>query len=152
MTLAESFDEHWVADPSTGCWNWLRGKQSHGYGCLCVNYKMIKAHRFSYEQKVGPIPAGLQVLHRCDNPGCVNPEHLFLGSHSDNMRDKASKGRVRVPLGEKSHLSKLVATDAERIRDIYRNGGITQRELARYFDTHQSNVSLIVRGSTWARA
>lgn len=76
-----------------GCWLWTKGRMPFGYGAIVVNGKTKLAHRVSYEAHVGPIPSGLCVLHRCDVPPCVNPEHLFLGTQLDNMRDKIAKGR-----------------------------------------------------------
>lgn len=86
----------------SGCWEWtgaIRGKS--GYGAIKVNGKMISAHRHSYEQHKGPIVNGLLVCHTCDNRKCVNPDHLFLGTHSDNMQDAYRKGRLCIPDGTK---------------------------------------------------
>lgn len=75
-----------------GCWVWT-GCRSHDYGLMGANKARILAHRFSWELHYGPIPNGLGVLHRCDNPPCVRPDHLFLGTFEDNMKDKIAKGR-----------------------------------------------------------
>lgn len=96
MTLAERF---WAkVRKSKGCWEWTGAKQHNGYGFIHTGGHVIRrplrAHRASWELHYGPIPAGLWVLHRCDNPSCVRPDHLFLGSRSDNMKDCAAKGRV----------------------------------------------------------
>lgn len=80
--------------PETGCWNWTAGKDRQGYGILKLNRSMKKAHRVSYEYYVGPVPEGLLVCHNCDNPTCVNPTHLFTGTHQDNNQDKVNKGRA----------------------------------------------------------
>jgi hypothetical protein len=79
-----------LLDPKSGCWIWPVG---HRYGLTSYKDKTVLAHRLSYTLFVGDIPEGMCVCHKCDNPKCVNPEHLFLGSHSDNERDKAEKGR-----------------------------------------------------------
>jgi hypothetical protein len=82
-------------DKSDGCWVWTANKLPRGYGLFqFASRKAVTAHRLSYEMANGPIPAGLFVLHRCDNPSCVRPDHLFAGTHTDNMCDAARKGRL----------------------------------------------------------
>jgi hypothetical protein len=83
-----------MPEPNTGCLLWLGKVGTDGYGLFKVGGKRRAAHRVSYEIHKGPIPPGLWVLHRCDTPACVNPEHLFLGTHADNMRDMVAKGRM----------------------------------------------------------
>lgn len=80
-------------DPETGCWIWMAGLRGNGYGNVRVPGKNAPAHRVSYEFHVGPIPPKTEVCHRCDVPRCINPDHLFLGSHAINMADMAAKGR-----------------------------------------------------------
>lgn len=75
-----------------GCWNWI-WNTIDGYGRTLVKDKSLLAHRVSYELHIGEIPDGIYVLHKCDNPGCVNPDHLFLGTNTDNMRDMVNKSR-----------------------------------------------------------
>lgn len=89
------FDNWSVPEPNTGCLLWL-GHSFDRYGVLRVRGKYMRAHRFAYERINGPIGAGLCVLHRCDTPMCVNPEHLFLGTQKDNMLDRERKGRGSV--------------------------------------------------------
>jgi transposase len=95
--IEERFAEKYVIDAETGCWNWTGAKIPGGYGHL-HQYRGndIPAHRFSYECHIGPVPAGMIVRHTCDNPGCVNPNHLCLGTHVDNMKDMDRRGRARV--------------------------------------------------------
>lgn len=78
---------------SAGCWEWLKAKAGNGYGVISFNQKMHYSHRVSYRFFVGEIPPSMNVLHRCDNPSCVNPEHLFLGTQKDNVADMIKKGR-----------------------------------------------------------
>lgn len=83
-----------VVHPETGCWDWTGAKDTHGYGHMHVNGRLQRVHRLAFELFVSPIPAGLWVLHRCDRRHCVSPEHLFLGTHDDNMNDAKTKGRM----------------------------------------------------------
>ena len=85
---------------TTTCWNWTAAKRN-GYGVIKIDKKLIAVHRLSYEMHKGRIPAGLMICHSCDNPLCVNPDHLFLGTGSINMRDAMSKGRIIIPNGIK---------------------------------------------------
>src|ERR1035438_7769338 len=83
------------------CWVWLSTKNKQSYGVFAIKRKSVKAHRISWEIKNGKIPDRIFVLHKCDNPQCVNPDHLFLGSAKDNTQDMLSKGRNRNAYGEK---------------------------------------------------
>lgn len=91
-SIAERLEANTIPEPNTGCLLWLAGS-SRGYGVLTINYKAKQAHRLAYELNHGPIPVGLFVCHRCDTPACCNPDHLFLGTQRDNVRDSVSKGR-----------------------------------------------------------
>lgn len=82
-------------DKSSGCWVWIGHRAKSGYGRIQNKGKKVRSHRLSYETYVGKIPDGMNVLHRCDNPPCINPDHLFLGTHKDNMKDAQNKGRFR---------------------------------------------------------
>ncbi len=82
-------------DETTGCWEWNLSKQSNGYGQMKHEGKMKRAHRVSFEAFNGPIPSRMEVMHKCDNRGCVNPKHLSLGTHQANMIDMVEKGRVK---------------------------------------------------------
>ena len=93
--------QHFYDVQPNGCWNWAGANGD--YGLKYANGRKYKAHRWMYEQHVGPIPAGHGVLHKCDNPSCVNQDHLFTGTQADNMQDCISKGRLNVA-GNAKHL------------------------------------------------
>ena len=130
-----------------GCWEWNAGCWKNGYGAFGLDGKTQRAHRVSYQLYLGEIPEGLQVLHKCDNRACVNPEHLFLGTHADNMKDCAKKGRYGSPSGEKHYKSKL--TD-EQVADIRarQKAGVKGTDLAREFGLTPSGISRIVLNKT----
>lgn len=132
----------WSETPQ-GCWEWNGSRFPRGYGQFSVNGKLCYAHRFAYRIHHGPFPSDLKILHRCDNPPCVNPEHLFLGTTQDNSDDMCRKGRSAS--GEQSGLHRLTDTQVLEIRRRYAAGDIRQRDLAVEFGTCQSNISLIVR-------
>jgi len=92
MGLLERFMAKVSPEPTSGCWLWT-GANVRGYGQLHLAGKMVRAHRLSYELRHGPLPEGSCVLHECDMPSCVNPDHLKVGSQTENMRDKGLRGR-----------------------------------------------------------
>ena len=85
------------------CWEWHGTLRADGYGQIRIGASNVLAHRLAWQLAVGPIPDDLCVLHRCDNPPCVNPDHLWLGTHADNMHDMFAKGRERIVLRERTH-------------------------------------------------
>lgn len=109
-------------DKYQDCWTWLGSTHKKGYGYFWYNKKMGKAHRFSYELFINKIPEGLWVLHHCDNPSCVNPDHLFLGTNSDNVKDKVIKGRQYKPKGILNNHAKLKEKDVLKIRFLLKMG------------------------------
>jgi len=134
-----------------GCLEWQGYRETFGYGQIRINGKLYKAHRYAFELAYGPIPEGLVICHRCDNPPCCNPEHLFLGTHADNIADRCAKGRTRTGhlYGEESVSAILTAADVISIRTQYAAGGVTQTGLASEYGVTQSAIWLIVHNKKW---
>lgn len=163
--LVDRFMEKVSKDAATGCWNWIGAKRRKGYGAVNEGGgrgKGRQAHRVAYELFVGPIPEGegfhgTCVCHRCDNPACVNPEHLFLGTVADNNRDMWGKGRGksspprhRLPewsrRGEEHHNAKVTAAQVAEIR----SSNDSLRALAERFGVSKSAVHAIRIGKNWS--
>lgn len=131
-----------------GCWLWTGSTDSDGYGVLTVNYTTKKAHRISWElHNRAKLGSNVCVLHSCDNPRCVNPEHLFAGTHLDNSNDKVSKRRH--VFGTNCHTTKLKESDVLDIRHKYSSGNFTMNAIAREYGVSGVNISAIVKGETW---
>jgi HNH endonuclease len=126
------------------CWEWQAGK-TKGYGTFSHNGKIVYAHRVSWELTNGFIPNDLWVLHKCDNPACVNPEHLFLGTRQDNTDDMMHKGRNRQLHGDKHPAHKLTDAQVQFIRKSYDKYRITQTELAKMMNVSQGQIHNIVK-------
>jgi hypothetical protein len=129
------------------CWLWSGRRNNHGYGQLRFRNKQWVASRFAWLIFKGPIPAGMCVLHRCDVPACVNPDHLFLGSHADNMRDMKKKGRGRDATGEANSRAKLKEADVRAIRVL--KGQVSYAQIAEKFGVSSGMVSMIVNRQNW---
>lgn len=139
------FDERYTIDDATGCWLWVGGTNTSGYGCYAAEGQKT-AHRVAYIRFKGPIPPGMHVLHKCDRPNCVNPEHLFLGTHQDNMVDLRKKGRAYGAKGEANFGAKLTAAQAEAIMADPRSAQVIAQE----YGVTLAAVGLIRNGRTWA--
>ena len=133
-------------DPVTGCIEWMGYRVERGYGQIRWGDAMEGAHRVAYMLKHGPIPTGLSVLHKCDNPPCCNDEHLFLGTHADNSADMVTKGREAK--GEKQGGAKLKAADVEGIRRLLAEGK-SQADLASVYGVSRAQIGNIKRGQAW---
>jgi hypothetical protein len=137
---------------SEACWWWEGTKNNKGYGMfMAVSPNKSLAHRFSWELVNGPIPKGKNLLHQCDNPACVNPTHLILGTHEENMRDMHRKGRGKfIPhLGENNGSSKLTDVQVREIRQRYSEGNITQQQLADKYGVSDGLISFVVTRRAW---
>ena len=147
----DEFDTFWGKVKKTDyCWEWTASK-TYGYGQFVFNKKHYRAHRFSWGIHFGDIPAGLIVCHKCDNPSCVRPDHLFLGTTKDNVSDKLSKGRHRFgrSYGPKNHAVKVKEIDASKVINLF-NSGLRVREIAPMFCVGKSTVSNIIRRQHWS--
>lgn len=130
------------------CWNW-KAYNWKGYGSFAVgNRRNEKSHRISWTLTFGSIPEGLFVCHKCDNPSCCNPYHLFLGTNADNMRDMVEKGRSAGLEGEENPAAKLNLGQVVRIRNLYEEG-LTQLEIGKMFNVSRTVVGAIVRKEIW---
>lgn len=139
-------------DKTDGCWLWTAARNTKGYGRFRVDGNLVSPHRFAYELEVGPIPNGLWVLHHCDNPRCVNPGHLFLGTHSDNMRDSFAKGRMDMQgRGVKAGraLARLPDDEAKTAIEEYRGGRKTQVGLAGEYGISVRAMGDIIRRTSY---
>lgn len=131
------------------CWEWLAGKNVGGYGQIKIKNKMYIAHRISWFLCNGEIPEGLRVCHTCDNPGCVNPTHLFLGTDKDNMRDKKEKGRNASRAGENNGQHKLTEAQVIEIREKYIPYKYTLIMIAEEYGMSKSAIQYIIEYKSW---
>lgn len=132
------------------CWEWLGAIDRYGYGNFTGETKKELAHRYSYRLANGFVPVGLSVCHSCDNAGCVNPAHLFAGTHQDNMADLTRKGRTAS--GERNGRAKLTVETVRSIRAAYRPNKVTVPMLAEQFGVNRHIVADIIRRRTWRAA
>jgi hypothetical protein len=153
--LREAFNARYLVNQETGCWEWTGEKSKGNYGqyqtakfrepgAQKYTRKRIYAHRLSWELHYGPIPDKLEVCHRCDNPPCVNPRHLFLGTHAENQRDMAEKARSQ--RGERQHRARLTEFAVREIMASTESNIV----LGRRFGVNDATISNVRCGATWA--
>lgn len=159
------------------CWLWTAAKLNGGYGAFQDEGRTLRAHRVSWELAYGSIPCGIQVLHHCDNPACVRPDHLFLGTGKDNMKDRDTKGRQAcgdrhgsrlhperrprgvqhysrarpdlVPRGDRSGQAKLTSVQVAHIRREYIPYKVSYTALAKKYGVHPETIGRIIRRENW---
>ncbi len=145
----------WEVNKETGCWEIVsHAPLRHGYRNIRRNGKRYKAQRWVWQETYGPIPPGICVLHRCDNPACINPDHLFLGTMTDNIKDRDQKGRTARQKGEKHGGSKLVEKQVKEIRRKYikgvdRNNRGNGTALAKEYGITRGMICCIIRRKNW---
>lgn len=137
-------EEH-IEHKENGCIEWVGHKNSQGYGRIQVNHKDIRTHRLAYELANGPIPEGMVVRHKCDNPSCINPAHLEIGTQQENIRDRGERGRTFVHAGETTPNSKLTNKDVLYILQSSDNNTF----LGKKFGVNSSTILAIKRRKTW---
>jgi hypothetical protein len=144
----ERFWLHVPEDRSHGCWEWRGTRRAGGYGRLMTTKPgTMAAHRASWIIHNGPIPHGMVICHRCDNPPCVNPAHLFLGTQIDNIADMVSKGRQRSLTGTAVATSKFSEEEIQRLRDMA-STGLSFSAIARETGVSKAHVRRVVRGQS----
>jgi len=137
-----------IKHPDGGCWEWTAGRTSHArHGLFFHDGPYHRAHRFAYQLVNGPIPEGMVVRHLCHNPICVRPDHLALGTQTENVRDTVDAGRQA--RGERSWAARLTEADVRILRVRHAAGGVTYAELAAEFGVGESTVGMAVTGKTW---
>ena len=144
-TTEERFNEKWSLNSSNGCWEWTAHTKDWGYGTFYVDASNTNdgAHRFSYAHHTGPIPKGMLVCHSCDNPKCVNPTHLFLGTNADNTADSVSKHRQAKGIDVSS--AKLTPVKVLEIRASLKRNVI----LAKEYGVSPQNIGCIKKRYSW---
>lgn len=148
-TLSISNIHERVLVGSNGCWIWQQNVDMNGYGEVTLHSKKMNAQRASWIIHKGEIPSGLHVLHTCDVRSCVNPAHLFLGDHKENMQDMDTKGRRVSVKGEDVGGAKLTHEKVRVIKELLRSAALTHSAIGEMFGVSKSCISYINRGKTW---
>jgi len=138
--------------PETGCWEWEAKLMQSGYGGFYIDGKTTTAHRAGWILFKGDVPKTIEVCHKCDNPKCVNPDHMFLGTHEENMKDAWRKERFsnrKIQRGEEVGTSKLTNNDVLEIRKLHSGDNKTMGEIAAIFDVTKGTIWKVLSGRSW---
>jgi len=146
-TLAEAFYDKCKISDTNSCIEWEGIVGHFGYGNLKYNKKMLRAHRVSYELFNGHLSEGKIICHRCNNPKCVNPKHLYAGTHKQNHKDRQNGQRALK--GENHGRSKLTEKQVLEIREKYRPYKVTNKMLAKAYDVHVETIKSINIRKNW---
>ena len=150
----ETIKRRTKVNPVTGCWEWV-GTKRNGYGRTTTGSrtdgtrKSISAHRLSYLLFKGDIPPGHEICHKCDNPCCINPDHLFTGTRQDNVNDREQKGRSVVLRGENNGRAKMTANDVYAARAERASKGTSYHALAGKYGVSKKTIMDAVKGKHW---
>lgn len=146
----EIIKRFWLSVPKKEpdqCWEWQGHKDRSNYGQIRINGRWARSHRLSFVINVGLLIEGMSICHSCDNPACVNPAHLWQGTNHENILDKVKKGRAKVGIGERQHLSKLTPALVSKIRELA--GKVGHRQLAKMFNVARQSISCVINRRTW---
>ena len=149
MNEIKRFENKFIPEPNSGCWLWFGALHNKlGYGSFRYLGNTVKAHRASWLIYNGKIEENKCVLHKCDNPFCVNPKHLFIGTQQDNISDMKAKGRAKGVVGSRHHNSKINEEQVIQIRNLSKNG-VKFKELLTMFDIKKSMLSYVLNRTFW---
>jgi hypothetical protein len=146
LSLVERMENFTVK--TNGCWKWTGGKTAQGYGNIWFDGSLRRANRIRWQLCFGEIPEGMLVLHKCDNPECTNPDHLFIGTQKDNMQDMIQKGRGRKANGSSHYMSKFTEQDILEMRKLSKEGHDINY-ISEKFSAKKGTIRAIINRTNW---